>query len=146
MIQDIEKVRKILNKPFCFMEWQAKDARERGDEPMNKEDIEFLLTLDGIVEEEIFQNNEVCDSSQLFAFIKETKQKGFKGAIFWAEGSWISEEDEAKLKEIDCFIRLEGQGSVVWQEIYFSEEDFIRAEISYFKNFFGSFASVAGMI
>lgn len=146
MTPELEKAKEILCKPLCFMQWQANDVIARGEKPMDKGDIEFLLSLGGITRDEVLGYEDPCDSIKLLSVIENAKNKGLKGVMLWDEGSYVSDENEAELKKEGYVIRHTGHGSVLWQEVYFSEEDYIRAEISSFQNLFGSFASIAHMI
>ena len=144
MDQKLEKAKEIMaNKVLCLMEWQSKEVEKYGGKVMEGHELEFLLSLDGITKEEVLSTEEPYDSEGIFSIIEETKNKGLKGIMFFNENSWISEKDEAKLKEMGYYIREEGWQSLLWQEVYFSEEAFVRAEIAFYKNKFSSFASVA---
>ncbi len=138
MTQDLEKAKKIINKNFCLMQWQADDAKKRGEELMGKEDIEFLLSLNSITKEEHISFDALegrYNSDNLFKAIKNSKDKGLKGLLMI--GTTLNQKDSTALKEMGYFIRYEWLGSTMCDEIYFSEEAFIRAEISRFKHFFG---------
>jgi hypothetical protein len=147
MTQDLEKAKRILSKTFCFMEWQANDARERGQELMDENDIKFLLSLDGISEKDVLHcfdvQNDNLSKLLLLKTIQRAKNEGKKGVIF---GTTLGNENQVVVEQRGYFIKMTGHGSSLWDEIYFSEEVFIKSEISYFKNLFGSFASVASMI
>ena len=149
MTQDLEKAKKILTtKLLCFMQWQVDDAKARGHELMEQEDIEFILSLDGITQEEILTFNvpeeERYTPEALFKKIEEAKSKNLKGIIIMCDV--LGDKLKEKIQEIGFFVKNSAWNSIVWDEIYFLEEDFVRAEISDFKNLFGSFASVAQMI
>lgn len=147
MYPELERAKVILDKSFCFMEWQANDAIQAGREVMGKEDIEFLLSLQGISKDEVlfFESDKIdeYDSEKLFTVILNSKKDGLKGLVL---DTTIIEQDASKLKEMGCFVRIEGHGSVFWDEVYFSEDAYIRAEISYFKNLFGGLVGVAHIL
>lgn len=147
MTQDLEKAKTILSKTFCLMEWQANDARERGQELMEKEDIEFLLSLPSTQKNELLHCFEIEDGNlsklKLLKTIQRAKIEKKDGVIL---GTTIGDSNHSSMEERGYFVKMTGHGSALWDEIYFSEEAFIKSEISYFKNLFGSFASVAPMI
>ena len=54
MNPNLERAKSILDtKALYFMQWQVDDAKQRGEDLMGKEDIEFLLSLDSIKQEGI---------------------------------------------------------------------------------------------
>ena len=142
MTQDLEKAKKILGKIFCFMESQANDARERGEELMDTEDIEFLLSLDGTIENEILHCPFDFDGSlsklQLLKIIQKAKNEKKSGVML---GMVIRHEDVSAIEKRGYFISMTGYGSLDWDEIYFSEDAFIRSRISSFKNLFDGLRS-----
>lgn len=141
MMQDIEQAKKILNKTFCLMQQQREDAETQGEEVMGKEDIEFLLSLNGTTKEDVVSfkgEQDTYDSEALFTAIKDATEKGLEGLIMY---STLHRNDELRIKEMGYFINYTGHGSWQWDEIYFSEEAFIKSEISSFQNLFGGIAS-----
>lgn len=148
MTQELEKAKKVLNKTFCFMQRQADDAKARGEELMEKEDIEFLLSLNDITKEKVLtfesETEYTYDSKKLFRAIHKARNERLKGVRIMC--ATLTKEDEAKVKERGFFIEYTGHGSTSWDEIYFSEEAFIKQRIASFKNLFGGLASVASMI
>ena len=146
MEENLEKAKQLFGKTFCLMQWQEDGAKSRGEEIMQLEDIEFLLSLQSITHEEIETIEAPFDLKKLRDLIAEGKKKGMKGLMLWNDTSCISRKEERYLKRIGCFVRESGHGSVSWQEVYFSEEDVIRAKVSAFQNLFGSFAGVAHLI
>ncbi|MEK7227765.1 MAG: hypothetical protein AAB681_00210 [Patescibacteria group bacterium] len=148
MTQDLEKAKTMLTtKNFCFMQWQEDDAIKRGEKVMQKEDMEFLLSINNITRNKC-KHSKILDgtynSELLFVEIEDTKEKGLNG--YHLIGATLNQKDSTALKEKGYFIRIEWLGSTMCDEIYFSEEAFIKAEIFDFQNLFGSFASVASLI
>lgn len=149
MIQDLEKAKKILGKTFCFMEWQADEARKRGEEIMNGEDIEFILSLDPLADQEVMSfdvgstYNGSYDSKKLFSAIDDASYIGLKGIMPWV---YLIEEDRRTVEKRGYFLIEHYECSGSWHDIYFSEEFFIEAKISTLQHQFGCIASVASMI
>lgn len=145
MILDIEKAKKVLNKTFCFMQWQANDARARGETLMEKDDIEYLLSLDGFAEGDVVSfdsiSEDAYDSHKLFSAIENAIKEGKQGLLIMC--AMLTHEDEARIKNSGYYVVQAGHGSVSWDEIYFSEEAHTRSQISYFKNLFGGLKSIS---
>lgn len=145
MTNEILKAKEILNKTFCFMEWQANDARARGETLMKIDDIEYLLSLDGFAEGDVVSfasiNEESYDSSLLFETIETAKNTGKQGVCIMC--TILTGPDSVRLKKSGYYIVDAGHGSVIWDEIYFSEEAYIRNRISHFKHLFGGLQSVS---
>jgi len=144
MIQDSEKVKNVLKKTFCFMQWQVDDANEKGEEVMGKEDIEFLLSLEGLRKHDVyvFETREIgrYDSRSLFRAIERAQSRGCLGLRIFI--SLIKYEDEQKIKKLGYFLKCEHG----FDEIYFNEEGSLRYEISEFKHLFGSLGSVLPLV
>jgi hypothetical protein len=144
MIADLEKTRRILHKTFCFMQWQTDDAIKRGEEVMGIEDIEFLLSLDGIGKGEVLpfksDKEDSYNFENLFRAIKMARKKKLKGVVM---ETTLTQEDNIRLKKIGVFIKYAGYQAVLWDEIYLSEEAFMESEISDFKNLFGCLATAS---
>jgi len=136
---NLEQVEKILNKHFCFMEWQEKDAITRNYEIMGIDDIEFLLSLDtkgNKISSFETTYGKIYDSEKLFKFIEDSKSKGFLGvSLVW---STLTSADEIKLSKLGYLIKQTGHGSIFWDEIYFTKNAYITNEVRYFQNLFGS--------
>jgi hypothetical protein len=150
MNPDLERAKSILDtKALYFMQWQVDDAKQRGEDLMGKEDIEFLLSLDSIKQEGIaaFEPGQpytgVYDSEKLFIAVGEAVKQGKKGIDLCTD---LKAEDKKIILGKGYFVFMEAHGSCFWEEVYFSEEAYVQARISHFKNMFGSFASVAPLI
>ena len=125
---------------------QTDDVLKRGGALMEKEDIMFLLSLPGIQSGEVrsFEVEENYNSEELFRAIASSKDAGLKGIkLSWGT---LTREDESKVQAMGYLINPTGHGSVLWDEIYFSEEAFIENHISHFKNMFESFTSIAHFV
>jgi hypothetical protein len=149
MTENLERAKQIMQtKILCFMQWHADKIKEMGGEIMEEEDLTFLLSLEGTANGEVFYTEESFedDAQRIFNALEDAKSKGFKGISLMAERSYIGEKDQAKLQEKGYFVKYIDYGSASWQEVYFSEEDYIKAQIASYKHQFGCFASVASMI
>lgn len=127
------------------MEWQANDARAKGETPMEKDDVEYLLSLDGFAEGDVVSfpaiSEESYDSTLLFETIEIAKNAGRQGLSIMC--AVLTATDRTRVKEAGYYVVDAGHGSVIWDEIYFSEEAYIRNQISYFKNLFGGLKSIS---
>ena len=127
------------------MEWQANDARARGETLMKIDDIEYLLSLDGFAEDDVASfastSEGIYDSSKLFSAIDDAQKEGKQG--LYISCAVLTGADKVKVKEAGHYIVDAGHGSVIWDEIYFSEEAYIRNRISHFKHLFGGLQSVS---
>lgn len=148
MTKEILKAKEILNKTFCFMEWQANDARARGETLMKMDDIEYLLSLDGFAEGDVVSftstSEGIYDSNKLFSAIDDAQKEGKQG--LYISCAVLTGADKVKVKEAGHYIVDAGHGSVIWDEIYFSEEAYIKSQIASFQNLFGGLKSIAQMI
>ncbi len=130
------------------MEWQAIDARACGETLMKMDDIEYLLSLDGFAKGDVVSfasiNEESYDSSLLFETIETAKNTGKQGVRIMC--TILTGPDSVRLRKSGYYIVDAGHGSVIWDEIYFSEEAYIKSQIASFQNLFGGLKSIAQMI
>ncbi len=104
MEETFERTKKVLNKNFCLMRWQRIDAENRGEEVMEAEDIEFLLSLKGIKKEDVMHFGEVkdlysgiYDSEKFYIALYEAKEKNLLGVTLY---TCLTKEDNAKVTEM----------------------------------------------
>ncbi len=142
------KAKTVFGKTFCLMQWQVNDVIANGGKVMEKDDMEFLLSLDGIKAGEIasFDSDDdvTYDSERFFTALEDAKMNGLLGLSISI--ATLKKEDRQKVRGAGYFIKDEGHGSVFWDEIYFTEEAYLKARISSFQNVFGGVASVAHLI
>lgn len=144
MTQELQKAKQILSKPFCFMQWQVDDAFAKGDEPMTKEDIQYLLSLS--VDSKTGEHFDMMlksgyDSEELFAAIDLAKKKELDSV--WMIGATLNAQDARRVKDQGYFVRIEWLGSTMLDEIYFSEEAATKADIAKFQSLF---KGITGMV
>lgn len=140
MTPELEKAKKALNKYFCFTELQANQARLEGKELMEKEDMEFLLSLKNQTSNRyahLQRKNGRYDSEIMFVLLKDSVAKGLEGMLTYTR---LPEKDLVRLEKAGYMVKMEGPG-MIGDEIYFSEDAFIRAEICSFQNLFGCLGS-----
>lgn len=149
MTEDLEMAKKILDKTFCLMEWQRKDAEKRGQEVMGKEDMEFLLSIDASFEKgqiarfgEIESMDNPYNSEQFLYSLQKARNNKLEGIIIWNR---LTPRDTKKVERMGYAIHYAGHGSSQWDEVYFSEEAMIRVHVSKFQNLFGGIKSFASM-
>ena len=150
---DLTQAKSILNKTFCFMQWQADDAKERGEDMMTAEDINYLksinlkmtgigmLCLDG-TEDNAFHFDKY-DHKDLFKIVEDAKRGGRTGLCIYEKD--VTGEEQQKLEKLGCRVSFGGYSSISICEIYFSENDFIINQISEFQNLFGSLSSAVSV-
>lgn len=145
--EDITKAKAVLGKTLCFMQWHEDDAKKHGQEIMSTEDMKFLLSLDGITKDDVLDCFDINSGSlsklQLLKAIQKAKNENKQGIIF---GSVLGERNQSAVDKRGYFVSMNGHGSVMWDEVYLSEEAYIKSQISHYKNLLGSFASVAPLI
>ena len=149
MDSQLEKTKVILNKTFCFMQWQSESATKRGEQVMEKEDIEYLLSLNGITKGEIlsldgtengfFSGMKKYQPNELFEIINKAKKKGFSGISIIEKD--VTNSEYQKIKEMGGYVDFTGYSSTNICNVYFTEEAFIRSKISKIKNLFGCLTS-----
>ena len=150
MDAQLEKAKIILNKTFCFMQLQADAAVKRGETLMEKEDIEYLLSLGGITKGEIlsldgtenrfFPKMEKYNADEFFTVFEKAQKDGFSGLCIIEQD--INNPNIQKIREMGCYVDCTWAGSTTLCYIYFNEEVFIQSKISELKNLFGSLTSL----
>lgn len=154
------KAEKCLNKEFHMMQIQADTARAEGKTLMEKEDIKYILSLQGLGAEDYTRYSEIevleddyesyvkateqkYDSNKLLAACENAKKEGFQGVILYGDAS---NDGRILLEENGYFVHYTGHGSSFWCEILLSEEAFIRHRILNFQQMFGTIKEVAPLI
>lgn len=140
MIEELERAKQIFKKTFCFMQMQADAAKARGEELMEKEDMEFLLSVELPKQKFLTHDMKKYDSEGLFAAIEAAATKGVDGLRIVSSN--IANNDVLKIHEMGYFVEFIGPGDI-GDEIYFTEDALIKNRVCDFKNLFGSLASVA---
>lgn len=147
MNEQLKKAKDILfGKTFCFMEWQSKDAKERGEKVMEKEDIEFILSLEGLQKgsilsfdgstERFFPSSEQYVEGKLFEYIESAKTSGSLGMSIIEKD--ITNDEAKKVRQMGgCVNYTWAGGSTTLCDVYFTEEAFILSQISHLKHSFG---------
>ncbi len=144
MTEELIKATKILQKSFCFMKWQSDDAIKRGREVMGKEDITFLRSLSFKKDKTVYfkiPDDAQYDSDELFEFIEKNRQEGASSILI--EFADLRIEDESRVRELGFFTVLEQYCSVMWTEIFLSEEALVRSGVSKFQHLFSSLDTTA---
>ena len=135
---DFEKAKKIIQtKTFCFMEWQVKDAEQRNDKVMEKEDIEFLLALEMPKQKLLHHDMKKYDSAGLFLAIEKARDNQMDGVVVLMSN--IINDDVLKIVDMGYFVEFIGPGDL-GDVIYFTEDALIRNRIFDVKKLFGDLA------
>lgn len=154
------KAKECLNKEFYMMQIQADAARAKGKVLMEKEDIEYILSLQGLGAEDYTRYSEIevgeddfesyvkateqkYDSNKLLEVCVKAKEEGYQGVTLYND---VSNKDRILLESNDYFVHYAGYGSSFWCEILLSEEAFIRHQILNFQHMFGTIKEVASLI
>lgn len=137
---NFEKAKTIIQtKHFCFMEWQEKDVLKRGEKVMNKEDMEFLLSLKMPRPKLLHHDMEQYDSEGLYTAIEKAKNQQLDGVLILM--SPIINDDVLKIKAMGHFVEFLGPGDI-GDEIYFTEDGLTTNRIFDFKSLFGGVATM----
>lgn len=139
MEPELEKAKIALNKYLCFTELQVNEAKKEEKELMSKDDIEYVLSLNGIKKKDVCQfksSFKTYNSYNLINAIFDAKNKGFQGLRLMTT---LRTEDTEKIKSMGYFVKMDSD----WDEVYFTEEAYILNEISNFKNLFAGLSEMA---
>ena len=146
MIEELEQAKRILSKTFCLMEWHRKDAEGRGEQVMDKEDLQFLIDCsDALSQQEVLHEYSLKEkgSYDVYELIEIAKSRGLLGIIL---EDTISDQSHEELRKLGYFITMNGHGSALWDEVYLTEEAFVRSQIASFQHLFGCVKSMAHVL
>ena len=146
--ENLEKAKAILNKSFCFMQWQEHDAIKAGKEVMGVEDIRYLREFK--VESPHFnlltitpEKGERISKNFLEEKINEAKIKKLIGIQISDREIYGDTMDV--IKENNLFVshnQMIATFLITYTYFFFDEENQIIHEIIKFQDFFGALATV----
>lgn len=145
MIEELEKVRAIFDKHFCFTQLQTDEVVQNGGQVMDIEDMEYILSLEGTPKNGLVhfdaESKETYNSEALFNALDKAHKQGADGLALWI--ATVRFKDEKRIQGLGYYFEPTGHGSTLWDEIYFSEEAYLIMRISKFKNLIGGLKDVS---